>query len=196
MKGVIWMRVTVFGATGRTGREIVKQALERGYSVVAYVRDSNKIAQTNSNLEIVEGELTDKESIKQAIEYSDCVISALGPIGKPSDEQLSVGLANILAAMKECHLKRVIVLSTTSYQDPLDIDGFRFKMRRAMIRIGRPLTFEQIVKYSQLVRDSDSDWTLVRIASILTDKSLIKKVQAGYLGKDKFSSKLSRIDLA
>jgi len=34
------MRVTVFGASGRTGRPVVGQALDRGHEVVAFVRDA------------------------------------------------------------------------------------------------------------------------------------------------------------
>lgn len=65
-----------------------------------------------------------------------------------------------------------------------------------MIRLSRPTTFEQIVKYSQLVRDSDTDWTLVRIASLLTNASLSKHVHTGYLGRNKLKGKLSRANLA
>ncbi|WP_019176605.1 NAD(P)-dependent oxidoreductase [Methanomassiliicoccus luminyensis] len=190
------MKITVFGATGRTGREIVKLALDREYNVVAFVRDPQKVDIENSRLSVVQGELSDRETIKTAIQESDCVLSALGPTGSPSDEELSDGIANILSAMEECGVKRFIVLSTTSAQDLLDRDGFRFKMRRDMIKRGRPTTYEQIVKYSQLVRDSNSDWTLVRIASLLTNKPLSKHVRAGYLGKDALGSKLSRADLA
>ena len=190
------MKITIFGATGRTGSEVVRLALTRGYNVVAFVRDSRKVNIESPKLEIVQGELSDRERIRTAIKGADCVISALGPAGKPSDEELSIGIANILSVMEEYGIKRFIVLSTTSYQDPLDQDSFRFRMRRSMIRRGRPLTYEQINKYSQLVRDSNTDWTLVRIASLLTDKPLSKHVRAGYLGKDKLGSKLSRIDLA
>lgn len=190
------MKITVFGATGRTGREVVRLALDRGYKVVAFVRDSRKVTIENSQLEVVQGELSDKETLRTALKGVDCVISALGPAGKPSDEELSIGIANILSVMEEYGVKRFIALSTTSNQDPLDQDGFRFRMRRNMIRRGRPLTYEQIVKYSQLVRDSNTDWTLIRIASLLTDKPLSKHVRAGYLGKDKLGAKLSRTDLA
>lgn len=190
------MKITVFGATGRTGREIVKLALDREYNAVAFVRDPQKVDIENSRLSVVQGELSDRETIKTAMQESDCVLSALGPTGSPSDEELSDGIANILSAMEECGVKRFIVLSTTSAQDLLDRDGFRFKMRRDMIKRGRPTTYEQIVKYSQLVRDSNSDWTLVRIASLLTNKPLSKHVRAGYLGKDALGSKLSRADLA
>lgn len=131
--------------------------------------------------------------VKQAISGSQAVVSALGPTGKPeSDQQISLGIANILTALKEFGIKRFVALSTTSAQDALDIDSTKFKLRRTMIRKGN----ESIVKYTELVRQSDCDWTLLRIASLLTDKPLNKSVHVGYLGKDKLQFKLSRANLA
>jgi len=190
------MRVTIFGATGRTGQELICQALDRGYEVVAYVRDSRRVTAENPRLTVVQGELNNREALASAIKGSDCVLSALGPMGKPSDTELSDGIANILSVMEECGVARVIVLSTTSAQDPQDIDSASAKRRRDMIKRGRPTSYEQIVLYSQLVRDSASDWTLVRIASLLTNKPLSKKVTAGLVGKVDFRLKLSRADLA
>ena len=190
------MKVVIFGATGRTGRELVCQSLERGYDVVAYARDPNRIPFESPCLARVAGELNNRKSMREAIAGSDCVLSALGPVGKPGDDELSDGISNILSVMEECGISRFIALSTTSAQDPQDVDGFRTKLRRDMIRRGRPTSYEQIVKYSQLIRDSRCDWTLVRIASILTDKPLSKQVRAGYLGKDAFRNTLSRADLA
>jgi len=190
------MKVVIFGATGRTGKELVSLSLERGYDVIAYARNPNRISIENPCLTRVAGELSNRKPLKKAIEGSDCVLSALGPMGKPGDDELSDGISNILSVMEECGISRFIALSTTSAQDPQDVDGFRTKLRRDMIRRGRPTSYEQIVKYSQLIRDSRCDWTLVRIASILTDKPLSKQVRAGYLGKDAFRNTLSRADLA
>ena len=36
-------KLVVFGATGRTGREVVKQALEKGHHVTAVVRTPEKL---------------------------------------------------------------------------------------------------------------------------------------------------------
>jgi putative NADH-flavin reductase len=190
------MKIVIFGATGRTGQELVRQSLERGYEVVAYARNSSKIPLASPCLAKVSGELNNRASLRAAIEGSDAVFSALGPMGKPSDEELSDGISNILSVMEECGITRFVALSTTSAQDPQDIDGFRTKMRRNTIKRGRPTSYEQIVSYSQLVRDSKCDWTLVRIASILTDKPLSKQVHAGYLGRDTFRNTLPRADLA
>lgn len=190
------MKVAIFGAAGRTGQELVHQALERGFDVVAYARDSQKIAINSPLLVKISGGLDNRGAIRTVIEGSDCVLSALGPIGQPSDEELSDGIANILSVMEECGVRRLIALSTTSAQDPQDEDSFRTKLRRDMIRKGRPTSYEQIVAYSQLIRNSDTDWTLVRIASILTNSALSKQVCAGYMGKTRFHSKLSRANLA
>jgi len=190
------VKVVIFGATGRTGQELVFQALDRGFGVVAYARNPDKIPQEHPHLTKVAGKLDNGEALKTAIEGSDCVLSALGPTGKPSDEELSDGIAHILSVMEEVGIARFIVLSTTTAQDPHDVDSFRSKLRRDMIKRGRPTSYKQIVKYSQLIRDSRCDWTLVRIASILTDKPLSKRVRAGYLGRDVFRSVLARADLA
>ena len=190
------MRVVIFGATGRTGQELVHQSLERGNEVIAYARNSSKIPLESPCLVKVSGELNNRASLRAAIEGSDAVLSALGPTGKPSDEELSDGIGNILSVMEECGIARFVALSTTSAQDSQDVDGFRTRLRRDMIRRGRPTSYEQIVRYSQLIRDSSCDWTLVRIASILTDKPLSKQVHAGYLGRGSFRNTLSRADLA
>ena len=37
------MKVIVFGATGKTGKEILKQALAQGWEVTAFVRDPSML---------------------------------------------------------------------------------------------------------------------------------------------------------
>jgi putative NADH-flavin reductase len=190
------MKVVIFGATGRTGKELVHQSLERGYDVVAYARHPNRITTESPHVTTVAGELSSRDSMREAIEGSDCVLSALGPMGKPSDDELSDGMANILSVMEECGVRRFVALSTTSAQDPQDVDSLRTRLRRDMIKRGRPTSYHQIVHYTQQIRDSECDWTMVRIASILTNKPLSKQVRAGYLGHDTFRNTLSRADLA
>lgn len=37
------LKIVVFGATGRTGKDVVKQALEKGHHVTAVVRTPEKV---------------------------------------------------------------------------------------------------------------------------------------------------------
>ena len=68
------MKLTVFGATGGVGREVVNQALDRGDHVTAYVRNPAKL-----DLTVITGELTDREEVRRAVRGAEAVISALGP---------------------------------------------------------------------------------------------------------------------
>ena len=189
------MKITVFGSAKKTGREVVRQALDRGYTVTAYARNPQKLDIIHSNLTVVSGELSDKDAIKTAVQGAACVISALGPYFTVRDTALSDGVSNILSAMKESGVSRIIQLSTISSPDPNDGKDFRAKMLVGMVKRSYPGSYAEIVRIGQMVRDSDMDWTLVRIA-LLNDKPLSKKLRVGCLGQKIVRTNVSRADLA
>ena len=49
------MNLVVFGASGKTGREVVRQALARGFIVTAFVRDTARLPLAHANLRLVKG---------------------------------------------------------------------------------------------------------------------------------------------
>src|SRR5678809_586612 len=59
-------RVLIVGATGGTGRELVTQALERGYEVTAFVRDPAKLKIAHSRLKLAQGDVCDATSVEAA----------------------------------------------------------------------------------------------------------------------------------
>ena len=74
------MRVTVLGASGRTGRALVSQALEAGYEVVAFARDRSKLGIEHERLTVIEGDATDVASLERSVAGADAVLSGLGPV--------------------------------------------------------------------------------------------------------------------
>src|SRR5262249_47161991 len=72
------MKVLVFGATGGTGRQIVRQALEQGHVVTAFARDPGKIRLVHNNLRVVRGDTLEPAAIETAVAGQDAVMSALG----------------------------------------------------------------------------------------------------------------------
>jgi putative NADH-flavin reductase len=74
-------RITVFGATGETGKQVVEQALAAGYEVVAYARNPSKLNVSHEHLTVIQGELSDVALIETALKGADAVLSALGPKG-------------------------------------------------------------------------------------------------------------------
>ncbi|KAJ7394417.1 hypothetical protein OS493_000226 [Desmophyllum pertusum] len=72
------LKLVVFGATGRTGKELVKQALEKGHHVTAVVRSPEKLNTQHDNLSLVKGDACDLESFAAALDGKDAVLSSLG----------------------------------------------------------------------------------------------------------------------
>ena len=118
-------KITVFGATGGTGKQVVEQALASENEVVAYVRNPSKLSIANEHLSIVQGELSDAASIERAVTGADAVISVLGPRGGSKNKPLTQGMQNIIAAMKKQGVHRLIITSTISAKDPNDKPEFR-----------------------------------------------------------------------
>ncbi|MGW8783886.1 NAD(P)-dependent oxidoreductase [Streptomyces sp. NPDC055796] len=74
------MKLTVFGATGGVGREVVRQALDAGHEVTAVVRDPARLdVPAHERLQVaVVRDLTDEDALVPVLAGRSAVISALG----------------------------------------------------------------------------------------------------------------------
>jgi uncharacterized protein YbjT (DUF2867 family) len=68
------MKLTIFGATGGAGRQLIEQALAEGNEVVVYARNPSKLSMRHEHLTIVQGELHDKSNIERAVNGADAVL--------------------------------------------------------------------------------------------------------------------------
>lgn len=191
------MRIALFGATGPTGKFLIAEALQQGHSLSVYTRDASKLGAFNGQIEIVVGALQDKDAITKCLHGSDAVISALGPNGLKvqGDRPVMHGLSNIIAAMKQSNIRRLIQISTAAYRDPKD--GFAFNVRAfaLLFQLIARKGFEDIRATAELVVLSGLDWTLVRIPN-LKDEPAAGGIDTGWYGKTKLGMKLSRGNLA
>ncbi len=188
------MKLTIFGATGISGKLLTKQALDEGYKVTAYARNPSKLDFSHPNLYIVQGELNNLAAIKQAIEGADAVISLLGPPGRVRGCFVSEGMANIVKAMKEKNINRLIATATPSASDSNDSFDLKFRIAVIMIRLLMGDAYSDIVKTAGIIRESGLNWTIVRLP-FLNNKPKSGKVNAGYTGKGVVNFTLSRADL-
>ncbi len=141
------MKLTIFGATGATGKQLIEQALAAGNSVVAFVRNPSKIGASSEQLTVLQGELADSAAIERAVRGADAVLSVLGP--RPQEDlrgrPLSRGMENILAAMRKTGVRRLIITSTPSAADPKDLPDAKIKLLVAMIKTAmRPRTMKSL----------------------------------------------------
>ncbi|RZU63088.1 NAD(P)-dependent oxidoreductase [Zhihengliuella halotolerans] len=72
------VNITVFGAAGTIGSRIVTEALGRGHTVTAVVRDPAKIADPDPRLTVTTGDVLDPASVTSAAAGQDVVVSAVG----------------------------------------------------------------------------------------------------------------------
>jgi nucleoside-diphosphate-sugar epimerase len=188
------MRLTIFGATGGTGQQLVQLALAAGHEVVAFVRDPSRITQRHARLTVVSGDLTDQAAVERAIEDASAVISVLGPRRDAHGKPITRGTLRIVAAMQKLGVRRLVVSSTPSARDPNDSPDIRFKLAVGVIRRLAHAAYEDIVSTAEVVRASDRDWTVVRV-SMLSDGPKTGPVKAGPVNR-RMGMRLTRADLA
>jgi hypothetical protein len=163
------MNITIFGASGGIGSLLTKEALDKGDSVTAYVRNPQKIKLSHKNLEVAVGQLTDMTEIENAIAGADVVISALGPDMKSKRSDMGTpvadGHASIVAVMKKLGKKRFVTLTTPNVSADEDVKNFATVFPKIMARMFLPSGCRDIIKTGEIVKASGLDWSVVRIIS-------------------------------
>jgi putative NADH-flavin reductase len=188
------MKLTIFGATGGTGQELVRLALAEGHDVVAYVRTPAKLTVTHERLRVVQGEMSEAAKIRQAVAGADAVLSALGPTSNKPERPLTEGMQHIVASMKEEGVRRLIVATGAGVADPQDKPQLVGRLFGLALRLFARHVLADSQGMVAAVRGSGLDWTLAR-APRLQDKPGTGKIKVGYAGKG-IGTQLARADFA
>ena len=154
------MNVLVFGASGKTGREVVRQALARGFNVSAFVRDTARLPLAHANLRLVKGQITDPKAMARAIEGHTCVISTLG-VGLPlrHDPIVIEGVRTIARASEHASVERLLYMSFIGVRESRDAAGFLLKQLAGTVLRHEVADHEA---KEAAVAESFVDWTIVR----------------------------------
>lgn len=162
------MRLTVFGATGGTGTQVVRQALDQGHEVVAVVRDPARLAvPAHDRLRVVTADVMDPEAIRPAVEGADAVISALGAHGTGPTTVCHDGARSVIEAMGKTGVRRLLMVSAAGLvTDTGDGPVTRHVLKPLLQRVLRN-NFADLRRAEEEVRRSDLDWTIVRPPRLL-----------------------------
>jgi putative NADH-flavin reductase len=154
------MKLLVFGASGKTGREVVRQALARGYAVTAFVRQTARLPIAHANLRLVAGEISNPEAIASVVAGQTAVISTLG-VGQPltHDQAVIEGVRAIARAAEQASVERLLYLSFIGVHDSRDAAGF--VLRQLATTLLRHEVADHEVKEAAIIA-SFVDWTIVR----------------------------------
>jgi uncharacterized protein YbjT (DUF2867 family) len=155
----------VFGATGGTGQAIVHEALERGYSVRALVRDIARAEQifekSQNSPTLTEGDAMNADDVQQVLGQGvHAVASSLGIYhALPGHDELTGATSNIVAAMHDAGVKRFVCVSSLGVGESR---GQGDMATRLIQKTGLRFTLADKEKQEALIRGSDLAWTLVR----------------------------------
>lgn len=190
------MKLTIFGATGRTGVHLVEQALAAGHDVTAFIRNPAKLSLRHERLRIVQGELADAVAVEDVVRGADAVLATLTPnlASGSKDMPVAAGTRNIVAAMRTEEVRRLVFSWGPSILVPRS-PPMRAVSRAsyALLRLGPEST-----EVGEAIRASDRDWTTV-VVTMPHDKpgSGWVKVRSATTGAgDRVRWRVSRADLA
>ena len=188
------MNILVFGASGRTGRELVKQALAQGHRVSAFVRHPASFDIAHPQLKIVQGDAADRASVESAVRDQDAVICALGAASLfKRDQAVVVGVHNIIMAMESAGVRRLIYLSADTVHDSRD-------ELNALRKVFVPLLFHNSAADHEInesmIKQSHVDWIIIH-PPMLTNGERTSAYRSGeHLRARAIIPQFSRADLA
>jgi putative NADH-flavin reductase len=200
------MKVTIFGATGGIGRQILEQAIAADHDVTAVVRSPKNLS---GKVRTVIADLAAPHPavLESAVGGADAVLSGLGPRPLSETGIASRGTRAIVAAMKATGVRRIVVVSAAPISTvpspgrlnpPKHDPGDGFFMRHLL----GPLTkaalrkpYADLAVMEDILRDSGLDWTVVRPPR-LTDKPLTGIYRTAYGQNLRRGLFISRADVA
>jgi len=196
------MRILLLGATGRTGKLLLEQALHHGHIVHTLLRDKQKVPFEKYNLLLFEGSPADKEALDKAMQGCEVVVSVLNISRKyefpwaglrtPKDF-LSVTMKNIIELSAKNHIRRIVFASAWGVSETKkDLPGwFRWLLDHSNLRY----PYQDHEKQEGLVENSHLDWTAVRPV-FLTNSHHPKEIMVSLNGESQPRLYLSRRNLA
>ena len=152
--------VGVFGASGRTGTHIIDELIRRDVNIRAFSRRTKENADTDS-LNWVVADVTNKESLAEALKNVDVIISAIGPVDGDNSENVDyLGAINIVSAAKESGVQQIIYMSSIGAGGAENISTVMLNLLANKTMKWKALAEEQI-------RNSGIAFTIVRPGGLL-----------------------------
>jgi uncharacterized protein YbjT (DUF2867 family) len=201
------MNITVFGASGGIGGQVVELAAQRGHDVRAVYRATPSDPPPSQVEVLTARDIFDADFAAKAIDGADAVVTAVGPnfatrhnprsaMTSPTDLHQRMARTVVGAMTASASAARLIAVSTASMGPADNLMGpgpkllFRFFRTAAVPNLGR--VGQDLRAMEDILAASGLDWYALRPVK-LTDGPLTGNVRAS----DRFTMKtISRADVA
>ena len=170
------MKILLLGATGRTGKLIIEEAIKRGHKISAIAGDPDKLK--NYDIEITQGTPYDYETVEKAINGCEAVINTLNvsrksdspwaPLRAPKD-MISRSAFNAVQAMGKMGIRRFVALSTIGA-------GRSWKTSPGILKFIVSVSnlkhaFKDHGKQEEILENSSIDYTICRAPMLSVEKN-------------------------
>jgi len=168
------MKILVLGATGRTGKLIIEEALKRGHEISAIARNPEKLK--DFKIDITQGTPYNYETVEKALIGCEAVINTLN-VSRKSDnpwasltapkDMISKSASNAIKAMGKAGIKRFVALSAIGA-------GRSWKTAPGILKFiisssNLKFAFRDHGKQEEILENSTMDYTICR-APMLSDR--------------------------
>lgn len=187
-------RIALFGGTGKTGKEFLQKALENEYHIKVLARSPEKVDTQSPHLEVIKGDVLNPATVNATVAGTDIAVSLFGHVkGSPKWLQ-SDGTSNILSAMLDHGVEKIISLSGGGLPFHKDEPKFADKAIRLIMKVAVPKVLNDAIRHAEILKDSDRKWVIVR-GPRLTEEPEKGNYRVGWVGVNA-STSIGRADLA
>jgi putative NADH-flavin reductase len=188
-------RILIIGATGGTGRQLVTQALERGYTVTALARSPAKLSSDHPQLNVIQGDVLDQAVVEKAMSGQEAVLCALGhkQFSYPT-RILSQGTRNILRAMEAQGVARLVCETSLGVGDSALRMGLYYTF--FVIPVILPFYYWDKTRQERLIAKSSVEWVIVRPAVLTSGEKRGYSREGRHVGSFLRTVRISRADVA
>jgi len=158
----------VFGATGGTGRQVVHQALIDGFEVTVVVRNKKNYTLEHPHLKVIEGDVLKPATFSEAMNWKDAVVSCLGSRDRKQTTVYSEGVTNIMQAMKNAGVRRIICLSAGAVEIPPDASFIMKWIIKHILQRLFKYSYADMLLMEKILYNSNFYWTVIRPPRLLT----------------------------
>lgn len=190
------MRLTVFGATGGTGRQLVDQALAAGDEITAVVRDPARLPVRHDRLTTVRADILDPAAVERALAGSDAALSSLGHRRGDATQICSAAMASITKAMEAAGVRRLVAISAAPVAGRNAGDTLPYRLLlRPVLRTLLRAAYADMEVMERTIAGSGLAWTVVR-PPMLTNGPLTTHYRTAVGANVRGGRSISRADLA
>lgn len=160
------MKILVIGATGRrrTGKLVLEQGLRRGHAMAAFTRHPEQLVRIQGLHEVIQGDATNLETVRTAVQGQDAVIVAVGDSGIAR---------TVVAAMQTKRLQLLVMISSRT------VAMTRPRLLVMLLWLLFHESYADLARAEGMLEVSDLDWSITRIG-MLTDKPFIGQVHTDF----------------